>query len=83
MKISKKKSFSSRYTGVSLNVGRWRAYITTGGKLLQLGTYGTEEEAAQAYNAAAVKFRGDKAELNVISTPVSYDKAAAKWSASA
>ena len=34
--------------------------------VIYLGTYKTPEDAAQAYNAAAVKYFGEFAQLNVI-----------------
>lgn len=40
--------------GVSLRNGRWRARITDSGKLVQLGTFDTREEAIAARRAAEV-----------------------------
>ncbi|MDR4987189.1 AP2 domain-containing protein [Bacillus cereus] len=45
---------------------RWRAVIRVNGKHISLGQYGTAEEAAQAYNEAAVKYFGEYARINVI-----------------
>jgi len=61
----------SKYRGVCLCSGRlgkrpWRASINTGGKNLWLGKYATEEEAAVAYNGAALEYFGRFANLNMV-----------------
>lgn len=45
---------------------QWEAYIWKDNKKICLGWYHTEEEAARAYNAAALEFHGDFACLNEI-----------------
>jgi len=54
------------YTGVSrsgLN-GRWRAQLSTRGRTVHLGTFATAEEAAKAWDRAAVQERGKAAVTN-------------------
>jgi hypothetical protein len=54
------------YTGVSrsgLN-GRWRAQLSTRGRTVHLGTFPSAEEAARAWDRAAVQERGKAAVTN-------------------
>ena len=57
---------TSGFKGVSYfkRTGSWRAYITVNKKFISLGYYKTPEEAAQHYDAAALKHFGTFARTN-------------------
>lgn len=59
---------SSCYVGISWSrrYQRWRAEIRVNYKLIWLGHFDSEEEAARVWNAAALKHRGAKARLNML-----------------
>ena len=62
---SKSKRSKSGYTGVRKEGDNsWQAEIVTDGKTNYLGVYPTPEEAAVAYDRAALETRGDFAKLN-------------------
>ncbi len=44
---------ASKYKGVSLRRGRWRAYIGVEKKHIELGAFSSEYEAAREYDMAA------------------------------
>jgi hypothetical protein len=59
----------SHFKGTSLKhdihrTKNWRAYIVINGKQISLGVFSAEEEAARAYDAAALKYFGERAHLN-------------------
>lgn len=60
-------SLQSKYKGVGRADSRknpWRAYIGIDGKSKHLGCFATEEDAARAYDEAAVEAYGEFAQLN-------------------
>ena len=61
-----RKGASSKYKGVYWNkiASKWQAYIKAGGIQQTLGYFDCEEEAARAYNAAALETFGEFAKLN-------------------
>ncbi len=68
--LSHKDSVSSKYKGVILNktspVQNYQAKIMKDGKRFYLGTFKRQEDAALAYNKAAIRLFGEYACLNKI-----------------
>jgi hypothetical protein len=54
----------SGFYGVRADGKRWQARLRFGGKQHRLGTFDTKQEAALAYDWAARKHKGDKAQCN-------------------
>lgn len=65
---SKNKSSSSKYKGVyfNRNESKWQTQITKDRKMIYLGKFETEKEAALAYNQAAMELFGEFAHLNTV-----------------
>lgn len=56
---------ASKYKGVrATKHGRWNVRISVKRNRVDLGTYATQEEAARAYDAAALRLQGQFARLN-------------------
>lgn len=62
----KRSGCSSRYKGVCWyrRDGLWKAYIRSDGRVVHLGYFSSEEDAARAYDAAARKAFGEFALTN-------------------
>ena len=60
----KQKNNTTGFCGVYKNRDRYQAQIKMNGKCLYFGTYPTPEEAARAYDEAALKLHGEFARLN-------------------
>ena len=65
-KRPKSATASSTFRGVSWHKRdqKWRAQIQLNGKQIHLGLFGDEEDAARAYDDAAIKFFGEFAQPN-------------------
>lgn len=63
---------SQRFKGVSWrkDTQNWAAYIKHHGIKMSLGSFASEEEAARAYNAAAILHFGEFAKLNFLGAGV-------------
>ena len=60
------KNNRSGFKGVRRDRGKWRAIIHTAGRWIHLGHYSKAEEAARAYDLAAIKFYGEFASPNFV-----------------
>lgn len=62
------KTATSKYIGVHWDKEhkKWRACITSNYKVMALGRFDSELEAAKAYNEAALKYFGEYANVNNI-----------------
>lgn len=62
------KPCSSKYKGVSWSKGmkKWHVYIKNNGKRRTIGYFEGEEDAALAYNHAALELWGEFAKVNVL-----------------
>jgi hypothetical protein len=59
-----RKDNQSGFKGVHRQGNRWVARIRVDGEQKHLGSFRTPEEAARAYDAAALRLRGEYARLN-------------------
>ena len=62
----KKKLSKSGFKGVHPCRDKWQAHIKVNGKLRHIGTYTSPEEAARAYNVAALHAFGEFASPNTL-----------------
>jgi len=64
--VKNNKRNKSGYRGVSLDArsGKYKAQISTGEKILSLGSFDDPVDAAKAYDNAALKYHGEFASLN-------------------
>ena len=60
------KKKTSQYCGVSFQRGKWIAYINKDGVRKNLGNFTNENDAATAYNNAAIILHKEFAKLNII-----------------
>ena len=70
-----RKNVTSLYKGVSWDKVRnkWAVYIKVDGKVVNLGRYLLEEDAAEAYNKAAIAHFNGFGRLNIVHPAISTD----------
>lgn len=70
------KSCSSKYKGVGWNkhARRWRAKIQLNCKVINLGYYDTQKQAALVYDKAALKLFGEYARTNQMEFPEDFEE---------
>lgn len=76
MNKNTRRDNTSGYRGVVYHkrTKRWRANINAGGAGVHLGYFDSSADAARAYNAAALRFHGEFARLNVIEADAPRDR---------
>jgi len=60
----KKENCNSKYRGVKKNWNKWESRIKINGKLIYLGLFNTEKEAAKTYDIKALELYGPECNLN-------------------
>lgn len=60
----RRDGLTSKYKGVTKLKYKWRVQISINGRNTHVGVYGTEDEAARAYDAKAFELSGEFALLN-------------------
>lgn len=75
MNSRKRKNTSSRYKGVSWvkQKQKWSAEIQYNKTKIRLGCFATENEAAEAYNSAALQYHKCFARINIVTEEIYVD----------
>lgn len=64
--MNRRPNKNRKYKGVTIQGERFCASITYNKQRIALGTFNNIDDAAQAYNEAAIKYHGSFARLNII-----------------